>query len=72
MNHTPTTKDENLLGLALSNDPARNKGTAFTDDERGDLVFGWIRYLHPHRHHRRGNLSPDITVVEPAPPPWQH
>jgi hypothetical protein len=39
MNHTATTKDENLLGLALLNDPARYKGTAFTDDERGDLAL---------------------------------
>jgi malate dehydrogenase (oxaloacetate-decarboxylating)(NADP+) len=34
MNQTATMKNENLLGFALLNDPARNKGTAFTEDER--------------------------------------
>ena len=35
MNQIAKTKQtENLLGLALLNDPARNKGTAFTEDER--------------------------------------
>ena len=34
MNQAATMKNENLLGFALLNDPARNKGTAFTEDER--------------------------------------
>jgi malate dehydrogenase (oxaloacetate-decarboxylating)(NADP+) len=38
MNQIAKTKQaENLLGLALVNDPARNKGTAFTEDERRQL-----------------------------------
>jgi malate dehydrogenase (oxaloacetate-decarboxylating)(NADP+) len=35
MLQTPTiTSEDNLRGLMLLNDPARNKGTAFTDEER--------------------------------------
>jgi malate dehydrogenase (oxaloacetate-decarboxylating)(NADP+) len=35
MNQTAICESaDNLVGLALLNDPARNKGTAFTEDER--------------------------------------
>jgi hypothetical protein len=35
MNQTAISESaDNLVGLALLNDPARNKGTAFTEDER--------------------------------------
>lgn len=34
MNQTATMKDDNLLGLALLDDPALNKGTAFTSPPR--------------------------------------
>jgi GAF domain-containing protein len=48
---------ENPLGLALVNDPTRNKGTAFTEDERmlvetSSLLLA-VRLAHTHSETER-------------------